>query len=118
MKGRCICGCGKRGRHGHHVVTQAKIREVVRERDRSVLAARRLEKPPPVHKLVADRRNIVPMDFDCHLAHHNASKRLPLWVLPDSAFEFAVELMDESRAYVYLRRAYRGGDPRLDALLS
>lgn len=65
-----------------------------------------------------DRRNIVRMDFACHFAHHNASRRLWLEVLPDSVFEFAAELMGAGAAYEYLARYYRGEDPRLEALLS
>lgn len=101
---RCACGCASRGRHDHHVVTQQKIREVVA--DKKERRAR-----------LTDRRNIVRMAFDCHLAHHNASARLPVAVLPDSVFEFAVELLGASAAFEYLRRYYRGEDPRLEALL-
>lgn len=55
--------------------------------------------------------------FECHGAHHSASRRLELRVLPDSVFEFAAELMGAA-GYDYLRRFYRGEDARLEALLS
>jgi hypothetical protein len=41
----------------------------------------------------------------CHAAHHNRSKPYELRRLPDSAFEFAAELMGAERAYGVLREA-------------
>jgi hypothetical protein len=107
-----VCGCGRRGRHRHHVVYQQELRARMR-------AGGRLDKErrEAYARAISDSRNLVWMDFDCHFAHHNASRRLPLSVLPDSVFEFAVELMGASAAYCYLRRYYAGEDPRLDALL-
>lgn len=54
----------------------------------------------------------------CHGRHHNRMRPVRLTVLPDVAFEFAVELLGTGPAYEYLRRRYLGSDPRLDALLS
>jgi hypothetical protein len=101
---RCICGCARPGRHGHHVVTQAEIKKHVAKGEQG--------------RWLKDKRNIVPMDFRHHFAHHNASRRLWLDVLPDSCFEFAVELMGAGQAYEWFARYYRGEDPRLDALLA
>jgi hypothetical protein len=67
---------------------------------------------------VRDPRNLVPVTFACHGAHHGRSRPLPLRVLPDAVFEFAAELMGDGPAYEYLNRTYVGRDPRLDALLA
>lgn len=64
-----------------------------------------------------DKRNLVPVAHDCHGAHHARARPFPLRVLPDSVFEFAVELMGVGPAYEYLRRRYSGEDERLTALL-
>jgi hypothetical protein len=53
----------------------------------------------------------------CHFDHHGRVRVLPVSRLPDSVFEFAVELLGRERAWSYLRRMYSGGDARLDALL-
>lgn len=66
-----------------------------------------------------DPRNLVPLCRDCHLTGQHQRKRpLPLWVLPDSVFEFAAELLGAGAAYEYLARRYAGRDPRLDALVA
>ena len=65
-----------------------------------------------------DKRNLLPVAFGCHMDHHNRGKPFALAVLPDSVYEFAVELMGAGAAYEYLRRRYAGEDGRLDALLS
>jgi hypothetical protein len=64
-----------------------------------------------------DVRNRLPVARWRHTQHH--SGELPLLVsdLPDSVFEFAVELIGADRAWSYLRARYAGPDPRLDALL-
>jgi hypothetical protein len=64
-----------------------------------------------------DPRNLVPMAFDCHFAHHSGAKRLRLRLLPDSVFTFAAELLGPGLAYETLGRYYAGDDPRLAALL-
>jgi hypothetical protein len=95
MNDRCICGCGARAVHDHHVVFAQHL-----------LPSERL-----------DRRNLVPMALVCHGAHHSGSRRLSLHVLPGPVFEFAAAALGRERAYNYLRRRYDGNDPRLDALL-
>jgi hypothetical protein len=115
---RCFCGCGKQtGLQLHHVVYQQELRRVVREEHK----AAGLAGPPDIIRemtLRGDVRNMVPVGRRCHAAHHNRSKPYELRRLPDSAFEFAAELMGTGRAYEYLRRRYAGDDARLDALLS
>ena len=94
---RCICGCGHRAIHRHHVIyAQAVEREGGN---------------------VRDERNLVWVAFECHGAHHGRSRPLELLVLPDSVFAFARELMGAA-GFDYLRRRYAGEDPRLEALLS
>lgn len=95
MKPRCVCGCGQRAAHLHHVCYRQHL--VQHGGDPK------------------DARNLVPVAFDCHGAHHSGAKRLLVSMLPDSVFEFAGELMGEAAAG-YLARYYRGSDPRLDAL--
>lgn len=103
---RCICGCGKRAVHRHHVFTEQMLRPRARELDRSF------------NKLREDGRNRVWMAMACHLGgQHGGSARLPVVKLPDSVFEFGLEVFGAGRAYNHLRRYYRGEDPRLDALL-
>lgn len=65
---------------------------------------------------VWDPRNSLTLCYDCHARHHGGD-RIPLSALPDSVFEFAVELLGTGPTYNYLRRRYRGTDPRLDALI-
>lgn len=107
MPDLCFCGCGKKAAHDHHVVY---VQELRRQSNAQALKLR---------PLTSDRRNIVRVAFDCHHAHHTsprAQARYLLERLPDSVFEFAGELLGGGRAYEYLRRRYRGEDPRLDAL--
>lgn len=117
---RCVCGCGARGANRHHVVYQQELRrawsDVTRRRDSTLYA----HPPSPwrsLQALVRDDRNLVWMAFECHERHHKRSRVLPLHVLPESVYSFAVELLGNGAAYEYLRRHYARGDPRLDALL-
>lgn len=64
-----------------------------------------------------DDRNLVPVAFSCHGAHHGRSRPFELGMLPDSVFAFALELLGPA-AFDYLRRRYAGDDPRLEGLLS
>lgn len=64
-----------------------------------------------------DLRNGVILDAARHAAHHSGMTPLALTDLPDSAFEFARELLGPPGAWSYLARRYAGTDPRLDALL-
>ena len=91
----CICGCGRRAVHLHHVVYQQHLHREVRY----------------------DPRNLVPVAFDRHGAHHGCSRPLWLDMLPDDAFFFAGETLGRERAYEYLGRRYAGADVRHDRLL-
>lgn len=68
-------------------------------------------------EFVDDERNLVVVAFVCHGRHHSAFRRYPLEELPDSVFEFGVEVFGPGRAHDYLRRRYGGEDPRLYALI-
>jgi 5-methylcytosine-specific restriction endonuclease McrA len=73
--------CGRPDRvQGHHVVSQQAIKKVARRFGYDVLA------------LLWDPRNGIPVCERCHSAHTGAKKRIPLAVIPASAFEFADEL--------------------------
>jgi hypothetical protein len=64
-----------------------------------------------------DPRNLMVVSDAEHERHHNRSRPFQLSRLPDSAFEFAAELLGPDAAFNYLRRRYVGDDLRLDALL-
>lgn len=91
-------GCRRRSVHLHHVLYRQELER--RGGD------------------VRDARNLVPVCLACHGAHHSRQAPLPVWVLPDSVFEFARELMGGPAAFEYLSRRYRGSDSRLEALLA
>lgn len=131
---RCVCGCGRRGRHDHHVIYRQELRrraaEIERARAAELAASGEKEwvkggppfSRPVTAKVIAgrlggDRRNIVRIAFECHSAHHSRARPLDLGLLPDSAFEFALELLGGPAAFEYFRRYYAGGDRRHDALL-
>lgn len=97
MTARCVCGCRGRVVNQHHVVYRQEI--VRRGGD------------------VRDPRNLVPVAWTCHADHHGRGGPLPLRVLPDSAYEYAGELMGPA-AFDWLQRHYAGTDDRLDALLT
>lgn len=65
----------------------------------------------------SDGRNALALCRDCHAAHHNRSRPLPLEVLRDENYEYARELLGAGVAYEYLVRRYVGEDIRLAALL-
>lgn len=97
----------------HHVVTQQKLREVARSRVKGLIGSWD-------RQLVRDERNLVGVAFDCHNNHHRGARdehRLALSALPDECYEFAAEVLGAAAAYEYLRRNYRGEDPRLVRLL-
>lgn len=97
---RCFCGCGEFPVARHHVFYAQHLRG---------------------RGQCADPRNLVVVALVCHGRHHSGadgSWRYPLGLLPDSVFEFGVEVFGPGRAFEYLRRRYRGEDPRLDALLA
>jgi hypothetical protein len=64
-----------------------------------------------------DKRNLVPVAFSCHMAHHSGAKRFLLADLPDSVYEYAAELLGAGLAFETLGRYYAGDDPRLEVLL-
>lgn len=90
--------CGRRGRvERHHLI-------------RSQVVSRH-------HGDVYDPRNRLVLCPACHPDGPRGSARLPIAAVPDSAFEFAAELLGPGKAYNELRRFHEGEDPRLDALL-
>lgn len=91
----CICGCGQRAVHLHHVVYQQHI--PLAQRDAAA--------------------NLVPIAFHCHGAHHGRSRPLCLHLLPDEAYSFAAKVLGRGKAYEYLNRRYAGSDIRLERLL-
>lgn len=104
--------CTAKAVQRHHVIEQAELKRVWRS------AKRREEKLtwPTLRALLDDERNLAGVCVRTHERHTSRFDELPLWCLPDSAFEFARELLGPGAAFEYLRRAYRDGDPRLDAL--
>jgi hypothetical protein len=108
----CFCGCCDRAVHLHHICYAAELTKIHRTCIRDGKATR------PLKVLLADERNLAAAAFICHGSHHAASQRYRLWMLPDSAFEFAAEVMGAERAHDWLARRYGGEDPRLDALLA
>jgi hypothetical protein len=110
---RCICGCGKRAVHDHHVVYE----QVIERRYRELVRAGTPVRWRSLAQCVNDPRNLVGIAFGCHGGQHGASKKLRLERLPDRCFEFAAELLGPGRAYEYLKRRYAGPDARLDRLL-
>lgn len=93
---RCVCGCGERAVHMHHVLYRQQLRRLRAD--------------------ASDPRSVVPVAFRCHGDHHSGARRLPLAVLPDAAFDFALEAMGAA-CYDYLLRRYSGEDPRLDRII-
>lgn len=110
---RCICGCGQRGVHDHHVVYEQVVRRAYRDLQRAGKSCRWQSEAAAVN----DGRNIVPIAFGCHGGQHGGNDRLRLSKFPDRCFEFAAELLGPGKAYEYLNRRYAGPDPRLDRLL-
>ncbi len=96
----CACGCGREALVLHHVCYQQHLRR---------------EGGDP-----GDARNMIPVHPRCHELHHSRARVFPVSMLPDSAFEYARELLGAGRAFDYIERYYRitEGDPRLDALLA
>lgn len=106
MRDRCVCGCGRRSANRHHVIYRQHLRE----------RAERRHDGTSFRALVADERNLVAMAFGCHQDHHARSRPLPMRLLPDSVFEFAIEVLGFGPSYQYLARYYGGSDPRHDAM--
>lgn len=92
---RCICGCGRKAVQRHHVVYAQHLERGDRK----------------------DRRNLVPVHFECHGAHHGRSRPFSLHMLPSAVFAFAEEKLGAEAAYEYLKRYYAGSDMRHERLL-
>lgn len=92
---RCLI-CKARAVHSHHVVYAQHVSRAGGD--------------------LKDPRNLVPLCFSCHGAHHARSRVIPLSKLPDAVYEFARGLLGPA-AFDYLQRRYAGEDPRLDAIL-
>ena len=103
----CVCGCGERAVQRHHAIYVQELRRVAGPRS----VEREMQ-------LISDARNLLPIAHRCHERHHTRFGVLPLTVLPDSVFEFAVEVLGAGAAYEYLRRHYAGDDARLRALMA
>jgi hypothetical protein len=93
---RCRMCLTRRAVHSHHVVYEAELRR------------RGLPK--------YDYANLMALDFDCHLSHHNGSQRIPLSLLSDENLDYAFNILG-AYAYDWLGRRYAGTDPRLDERL-
>jgi cytochrome c553 len=93
---RCRACLTKRAAHSHHVTYEAE------------LGRRGLPK--------YDKANMMALCLDCHFAHHNASRRIPLALLSDANLEYAFNALG-AHAFDYLTRRYAGSDPRLDEAL-
>ena len=102
-RARVRCPCGAPVREAHHVVYRQEIERLVGK---------------SAGRVIYDLRNRLFVCHECHERHHNRSRPLSLNVLPDSAFDFAVELLGRERAYEYLRRRYSGRDVRLYTLIA
>lgn len=113
---RCIDpDCLARAIHRHHVVYEQELRR----RWDSDPAVR--ERWPRYQLLKGDPRNLVDICFNHHTGreghHSGGEKAILLERLPDEAIEFAFDLLG-GYAYDYLKRRYRGDDPRLESHLA
>ena len=80
-KNRPCAVCGRPDRvQGHHVLSQQVLRRHARRFGYDVLV------------LLWDPRNGIPVCEPDHAAHTSAKRRIPLDVIPASAFEFADEI--------------------------
>jgi cytochrome c553 len=100
--------CGARATQLHHCVYVQELRHYARSHHRDGLTLATLAK---------DERNLIPVCVPCHAEHHNRSRPFSLYMLPDSAFTFAAEVLGALPAYEYLNRRYEGTDARHEALL-
>lgn len=117
MIAQCIA-CSDCAVQRHHVVYAQALRAHARSREVADAAGIGDRRPRrSLSTLMADERNLVAVCKKCHERHHSRFVPLSASALPDSVFEFAVELMGNGAAFEYLRRRYLGPDPRLDVLL-
>lgn len=88
--GYCECGCGSYAlrRERHHVL------------ERSWLIQNGFGKH------IWDQRNGMLLAPHCHERHTNAFRRIPLEAVPESAREFAIELLGFDRAALEIARRY------------
>lgn len=100
---RCRACLRRRSTHTHHVVYEQELKRLADQRG-LIGKARRA--------LIFNRDNGFAICFDCHLAHHNAGRRIPLYLLSDANLNFAFRELG-AYAYDYLRRRYAGEDERL-----
>ncbi len=103
----CVCGCGQWAPLQHHAIYRQHLRRVARSKD----ATRSFT------SLIDDNRNKVWVHPACHGLQHNRQRPLSLACLPDSVYEFALEVLGANTAYSLLSRAYDGGDDRLERLV-
>jgi hypothetical protein len=96
---RCL-GCTRPASTRHHVLPQQQIKRYVSALRREMPAGQK----GLLRRLLADKRNLVPMCFPCHMAHESWSKRLTRDQIPKQAWDFARELGEW--AVVALERAY------------
>lgn len=104
-----VCAaCGRRGK--------IKLHHVVRERDVRLLAS-----PEQIRAgIVYDLRNAIGLgapyamggspECQCHANHHArgiSDRRLSISLVPESARQFAIELMGIEAAWAYLERHYK-----------
>lgn len=92
---RCVCGCMQRAVQRHHAIYEQHLRPL-----------------PSYSRRRKDSRNLVWVARACHEEHHSRAAPLGLAALPDSVFEFAVEVLGAGAAYEYLARRYAGSDMR------
>ena len=84
---RCgSCGTRRGPFHLHHVIYRQEVR---RNRGNQ-----------------KDPANLMPLCVPCHQDHHARKRPVPLARVPAEAVEFAVRLLGEDRAHVYLTRRY------------
>jgi hypothetical protein len=107
-----VCGCGKSAAAQHHVITRQELKKWSKGKQRCI--AKR-----SWGSLCRDKRNLVPVAFDCHGAHHSKARPLFLQDLPNGVFQFAAEVMGPGPAVAYLSRYYEGAEsePRLAPLV-
>lgn len=90
--GKCRCGCSPPlialHLENHHIVEQQMIKRLGR------------------YDLLWDPRNALPLHPKHHAWHTSAFRRIPLASIPDAAVTFAIELLGEGSATVYLDRHY------------
>lgn len=103
--------CLKRAPHSHHVVYEQELQ-------------RRWDSDPKVREtypryslLKGDVRNLVDMCQPHHFDHHGGSFKIEVVQLSDDALTFSFEILGPY-AYDYIKRRYRGDDPRLELHLA